>query len=187
MDLPPRPSSTDDHSDNEILKKKLNLTPQVELLKGKGNSYLERKRHNLAIFKYTEAMSQAPECPILYTNRAVALLRRGWFGDHYEAARDCHTVLHLDPTNVKAHFRLTRALIELNMFDEARECHTELKIRFSSPMMDKAIDNLLKELDEKQQVNLLNIALLLLQILFLEINLHNFLASGKLFTINTFG
>lgn len=113
---------------------------------------LERKEHNLAICKYTEALYHAPDNPILYSNRAAALLRRGWYGDNYAAVRDCNTALHLDPMYVKAHFRMARALSELNLFTEAKDCHTELKQRFSTPAWTKAIDGLGREIEDREKV-----------------------------------
>ena len=68
----------------------------------------------------------------LYLNRATALMRRKWYGDVYEALRDCHAALKLDPFYVKAHFRLSRALLELNQLQLADDCLQELKKRFPS-------------------------------------------------------
>lgn len=59
-------------------------------------------------------------------------MRRKWYGDVYEALRDCHSALKLDPFYVKAHFRLSRALLELNQLQLANDCLQELKKRFPS-------------------------------------------------------
>ncbi|XP_030377519.1 WD and tetratricopeptide repeats protein 1 isoform X2 [Scaptodrosophila lebanonensis] len=76
------------------------------------------------------ALAKYPKGEVLYLNRATALMRRGWFGDIYAALRDCHEALRLDPSYVKAHFRLSRALLELHRPREADKCLQELIQRF---------------------------------------------------------
>ena len=42
---------------------------------------------------------------LLYCNRALALLQRGWEGDAVAALADAELALALDASNHKAHFR----------------------------------------------------------------------------------
>lgn len=57
-------------------------------------------------------------------------MRRDWYGDMYEALRDCRRALNLDPSYVKAQFRMARALNEMGFVKEAEDCLKELQIRF---------------------------------------------------------
>lgn len=44
-----------------------------------------------AVQHYSAAIRLAPWAPVLYTNRALALLQRGWGGDALCALRDAET------------------------------------------------------------------------------------------------
>lgn len=57
-------------------------------------------------------------------------MRRNWYGDMYEALRDCRRALNLDPSYVKAQFRMARALNEMGFVKEAEDCLKEMKLRF---------------------------------------------------------
>lgn len=116
------------------------LSPEIAKIKESGNEYLEADNYLRAIHQYSKGIRADPQCSILYLNRATALMRRKWFGDHYQALKDCHTALSLDPYYYKAHFRISRALLELNKFDLAKEALGEFKNRF--PKKDKAISEL---------------------------------------------
>ena len=61
--------------------------------------------YNLAIEKYGYS--------IFYGNRAAAYMKRKWDGDIYAALRDCFHVLTVEPSDVKAHLRLCRCLLEM--------------------------------------------------------------------------
>ncbi|KAG5683678.1 hypothetical protein PVAND_012944 [Polypedilum vanderplanki] len=100
---------------------------KVDALKASGNEFLENEKYIQAIRKYTEAIQIAPDNQVLYLNRATALMRRKYFGDVYEALRDCHRALHLDPHYIKAHFRLARSLYEINQLTLSNDCLNELK------------------------------------------------------------
>jgi WD and tetratricopeptide repeats protein 1 len=83
---------------------KRRMTDEVEKQKKLGNDHLENENYLQAILQYTMAIQKAPESPVLYLNRATALMRRKWFGDFYDALKDCHTALHLDPGYVRSRF-----------------------------------------------------------------------------------
>ncbi|XP_055378898.1 WD and tetratricopeptide repeats protein 1 [Condylostylus longicornis] len=130
-----------------IVKRK--LPENVESFKKMGNDYLENEKYLRAIDQYSEAIEIAPFCPILYLNRATALMRRSWYGDVYAAIRDCHKALNLDPSYIKAHFRLARALFFLGKTKEADECLTELIKRFPSYESNHGVMMLKKEINER--------------------------------------
>ncbi|GAB0097419.1 Tetratricopeptide repeat [Sergentomyia squamirostris] len=126
LDLPPLHDR--EIVNSEAIRKK--LPEDVEADQKLGTDFLENEKYIEAIYQYTKAIEKAPNCAFLYLNRAIALVRRNWCGDIYAGLRDCHTALWLDPTYLKAHFRLARALLALNYISEASQCLAELKSRF---------------------------------------------------------
>jgi len=80
----------------------------------KGNFTQAITSYNVGIEKYGS--------PIFYGNRAAAYMKRKWDGDVYAALRDCYYVLSQDPTDVKAHLRLCRCLLEMKRPQEAQKC-----------------------------------------------------------------
>ncbi|XP_065366918.1 WD and tetratricopeptide repeats protein 1 [Calliphora vicina] len=127
------------------------LPEHIEEFKKLGNEFLENEKYYLAIRTYSEAISQAPQWPVLYLNRATAYMRRLWFGDVYAALKDCHTALKLDPKYVKAHFRLARSLLELGRTQEADECLKELIRRFPNYANNHGVLMLNKDIKENRQ------------------------------------
>lgn len=127
------------------------LPEHIEDYKKLGNEFLENEKYYLAIRTYSDAISQAPQWPVLYLNRATAYMRRLWFGDVYAALKDCHTALKLDPTYVKAHFRLARSLLELGRPQEADECLKELIRRFPNYANNHGVLMLNKDIKENRQ------------------------------------
>lgn len=127
------------------------LPEHIEECKKLGNEFLENEKYYLAIRSYSEAISQAPQWPVLYLNRATAYMRRLWFGDVYAALKDCHTALKLDPSYVKAHFRLARSLLELGRSEEADECLQELIRRFPNYANNHGVLMLNKDIKENRQ------------------------------------
>lgn len=121
---------------------------KVTSIKTSGNEFLENENYIQAIKKYTEAISIAPNNPVLYLNRATALMRRKYLGDVYEALRDCHRALHLDPHYIKAHFRLARALYEINQLTLSNDCLRELKKRFPSHEFDQSVRMLEQDINQ---------------------------------------
>lgn len=105
-------------------------TAEIDLLKKTGNHLLQNEKYFTAINEYTAAIALDPNYPALYLNRANALMRRNWYGDMYEALRDCRRALNLDPFYVKAQFRMARALNEMGFVKEAEDCLKEMKLRF---------------------------------------------------------
>lgn len=156
LDLPANPSSEDKPSSEENAKKK--LPEHVESVKKIGNDFLENEKYLQAIYQYSEAINMTNEYPVLYLNRATAFMRRKWYGDIYAGLRDCYMALRLDPTYIKAHFRLARALLELGYIEEANECLDELKTRFPSYATNSGVLMLKKDINSNIEVSLKNLA-----------------------------
>lgn len=60
-------------------KKSSDLPPKAEELKVKANGCFEAKHYVEAIEYYNKAIDIAPYSPILYGNRAAALMKRLWY------------------------------------------------------------------------------------------------------------
>lgn len=129
------------------------LPDHIEALKRNGNDFLENEKYLAAIYQYTMAIHLLPNHPVAYLNRATAYMRRNWYGDVYAGLRDCQTALKLDPTYVKAHFRLARALFELGYVDEASDCLQELKKRFPTHANNNGVQMLTKDIQIQQTKN----------------------------------
>lgn len=129
------------------------LPDHIEALKRNGNDFLENEKYLAAIYQYTMAIHLLPNHPVAYLNRATAYMRRNWYGDVYAGLRDCQTALKLDPTYVKAHFRLARALFELGYVDEASDCLHELKKRFPTHANNNGVQMLTKDIQIQQTKN----------------------------------
>lgn len=67
-------------------------------------------------------------------------------GDHYDALRDCLKALTLNPSHLKAHFRLARCLFELKYVAEAHECLDDFKGKFPEQAHSSACDALDKDI-----------------------------------------
>eukprot|EP00096_Caligus_rogercresseyi_P010985 TRINITY_DN4175_c0_g1_i2.p1 TRINITY_DN4175_c0_g1~~TRINITY_DN4175_c0_g1_i2.p1 ORF type:complete len:284 (-),score=69.88 TRINITY_DN4175_c0_g1_i2:117-968(-) len=96
------------------------LTGDIEQLKTLANSEFQSENYGKAIAIYNVALTRIQH-PVLLGNRAAAYMKRKWNGDCYVALRDCYRALALDPYYVKAHYRLTKCLIELKQLDQAEE------------------------------------------------------------------
>lgn len=121
---------------------------KVEAIKVLGNECLEKENYMQAIDQYTRAIELNPKYSVLYLNRATALMRRKYLGDVYSALKDCQTALELDPHYIKAHFRMARALLELNQLTMSNQCLQELKRRFSSHTDNHGVMMLEKDINE---------------------------------------
>lgn len=135
-------------SSNEIRSKAtvIILPPKCEALKLKANAVFEKQQFTLAINLYNDALRISPDAAVLYTNRAAALMKRGWDGDLYAALRDCYTALTLDHSYLKAHFRLARCLFELQWTKEAMQCLQLFKSKFPDHAQSSACENLDKDI-----------------------------------------
>lgn len=74
----------------------------------------------------------------------LSVIRRD--GDHYDALRDCLKALKLNPSHLKAHFRLARCLFELKYVSEALECLDDFKGKFPEQAHSSACDALDKDI-----------------------------------------
>lgn len=149
----PLPSSETSTATTVPFDRTTKLPDHIEALKRNGNDFLENEKYLAAIYQYTMAIHLLPNHPVAYLNRATAYMRRNWYGDVYAGLRDCQTALKLDPTYVKAHFRLARALFELGYVDEASDCLQELKKRFPSHADNNGVQMLTKDIQIQQTKN----------------------------------
>lgn len=145
--------STSSAATNVTYTKLSELPKHVDEMKRSGNEFMENEKYLQAINQYSECIKLLPNHPVFYLNRATAYMRRNWFGDVYSGLRDCQQALRLDPTYVKAHFRLARALYELGFVMEASECLDELKKRFPNDANNKQIQLLAKDIESHIEVN----------------------------------
>lgn len=152
-DSAPEMPSTSSSSTKATYSKLSKLPAHVEEMKRSGNEFMENEKYLQAINQYSECIKLLPNHPIFYLNRATAYMRRNWFGDMYSGLRDCQHALRLDPTYVKAHFRLARALYELGFVMEASECLDELKKRFPNDANNKQIQLLAQDIQSHIEVN----------------------------------
>lgn len=87
-------------------------------LKDQGNQAFREGRYYDAVQCYSQGIQVDDSMPVLYSNRAMALLKLGNFVD---AEADCSTCLSLDPSNVKALLRRGTARAYLAQFQAALE------------------------------------------------------------------
>lgn len=146
------PSTSATTSTNVGYTKLSKLPQHIDEMKRSGNEFMENEKYLQAINQYSECIKLMPKHPVFYLNRATAYMRRNWFGDVYSALRDCQQALRLDPTYVKAHFRLARALFELGFVVEASECLDELKKRFPNDATNKQIQLLAQDIQSHMEV-----------------------------------
>lgn len=147
--------STSSSSSKIAYTKHSKLPKHVEEMKRSGNEFMENEKYLQAINQYSECIKLLPSHPIFFLNRATAYMRRNWFGDMYSGLRDCQQALRLDPTYVKAHFRLARALYELGFVMEASECLDELKKRFPNDANNKQIQLLAQDIQSHIEVKVI--------------------------------
>ncbi|KAH3888973.1 hypothetical protein DPMN_013018 [Dreissena polymorpha] len=138
--------SQDKHKHCRHKDSRKSLSSVVESLKKKANAYFEKEQYNKAINLYNQAIMKAPDASMLYGNRAAAYMKRKWDGDVYAAMRDCHSALRLDQNHLKAHFRLSKCLNELQWCSEAFECLKHFKSKFPDYASSKACEQLDKDI-----------------------------------------
>ncbi|CAK7243365.1 MAG: hypothetical protein STHCBS139747_004884 [Sporothrix thermara] len=87
-------------------------------LKEEGNRRFQRGDFSAAEALYSQAILADPKNPALYTNRALARLKlEMWDG----VVADCTACLDRSPDNMKAHYYLSQAELQLRDFDNAVE------------------------------------------------------------------
>lgn len=146
-EMPSTSSLTSSSSSSKMTYTKSSKLPQhIHEMKRSGNEFMENEKYLQAINQYGECIKRIPNHPVFYLNRATAYMRRNWYGDMYAGLRDCQQALQLDPTYVKAHFRLARALFELGFVMEASDCLDELKKRFPDDANNKQIQLLSQDI-----------------------------------------
>lgn len=147
-------SATASAASSSVFYTKLSKLPKhIDEMKRSGNDFMGNEKYLQAVNQYSDCIELMPNHPIFYLNRATAYMRRQWNGDVYSALRDCRQALQLDPTYVKAHFRLARALFELDFVTEASECLDELKKRFPNDAGDRQIQLLAQDIESDMMVN----------------------------------
>lgn len=122
------------------------LPEKVLILKKMANDLLYKGVYSAALEFYNSAIMECPDCAILYANRAATLMRRGWSGDTYAAIKDCYKAIKLDPSHVKSHFRLAKALMDLKRAREAHECILYFKAKFPRHAKSHAVCLLEKDI-----------------------------------------
>lgn len=55
------------------------LPPDVEHIKILANTAFQQRQYTTAIGLYSKALLRAPKAPVLYSNRAVACMKRNWY------------------------------------------------------------------------------------------------------------
>lgn len=133
---------------NVLTRKKYVLPPKAEELKAKANSCFEQANYLEAIEFYNLAILETSDSPILYGNRAAALMKRNWDGDYYMALLDCYEALNIDKMHLKSHFRLVKCLFELKWIEEAKECLDIFVERFPEYANSNACDILVNDIEE---------------------------------------
>lgn len=124
------------------------LPPKAEELKAKANSCFEQANYLEAIEFYNLAILETSDSPILYGNRAAALMKRNWDGDYYMALLDCYKALNNDKMHLKSHFRLVKCLFELKWIEEAKQCLDIFVERFPEYANSNACDILVNDIEE---------------------------------------
>ena len=98
------------------------LPDQLQALKEFGNKFFKRGDLCDAIRVYNDMIWLLPNCVVVRCSRAIALYKRGWEGDCYQAFRDCLHALQFDLHYAKAHFWLAKSLLKLDERDSAYHC-----------------------------------------------------------------
>ncbi|KAH8104039.1 hypothetical protein BXZ70DRAFT_1005593 [Cristinia sonorae] len=107
------------------------LSQAINAAKEEGNTFFKSGQRDKAIQRYSMAASLAAQRPpweasqlmreevaTVMSNRSVAFLEEG---DYIDALVDAETVIALKRPWSKGHFRKTKALIQMQQWDDARE------------------------------------------------------------------
>ncbi|KAJ1537660.1 hypothetical protein HK405_014445, partial [Cladochytrium tenue] len=82
----------------------------AETHKQQGNNHFLAGRYEDAVREYSVAIIKNPTNPVYYTNRALTFLRLRQFE---RCISDCEKAIEIDARNVKGHYLLGQALVEL--------------------------------------------------------------------------
>jgi len=85
-------------------------------LKDLGNKHFSLRQYDAAVDCYTKAILKNPTVPHYYTNRALCFLNKKQWN---QAVQDSKQALERDPSLVKGHFYLGKALLEKDCLDDA--------------------------------------------------------------------
>ncbi|KAL1464740.1 hypothetical protein WDU94_004360 [Cyamophila willieti] len=100
-----------------------------------GQKAFDNKEYEKALVEYDKAIAEVRDQPILYTNRALILLRLGLYD---QVLSDCEKSIRLDKDNLYPHLYMAHAIHCLGDVDEAQEYIEELKVKY--PEKVKVID-----------------------------------------------
>ncbi|EGF82990.1 hypothetical protein BATDEDRAFT_21274 [Batrachochytrium dendrobatidis JAM81] len=150
--------SKDDVVENETLAALQSLqfdgTPRevAENFKHQGNAAFKEgpRKYKDAVAYYTKALAANAQDKkldsILYSNRAAVNLEQG---NYRQVLNDCAAAIRLDPKNIKALFRSTKALFALDRVDEGIDC---CELGISIDPQNKSLHAELLKLKKKKQV-----------------------------------
>ena len=153
-------SSTKDcfNTNKKVRKTRSNQVNEgAEQVRLEANAHFSNGKYTQAITNYNIGIEKYGSSKF-YANRAAAYMKRKWDGDIYAALRDCYYVLNQDPTDVKAHLRLCRCLLEMKRPEEAQKCIEVFKVccpdQVKSPdcqKVEQEITQALEKLSEENQ------------------------------------
>ncbi|XP_069358026.1 WD and tetratricopeptide repeats protein 1 isoform X1 [Maniola hyperantus] len=132
---------------NGTIEQQPQLPDRVRQIKEMANELVNNGNYSSAVELYNTAIAECPDCAILYSNRAAALMRRSWSGDTYAAIKDCYKAIKLDSGHVKSHFRLAKGLMDLKRAREAHECLLYFKDKFPKHAQSHAVFLLQKDIN----------------------------------------
>jgi len=107
--------------------------------KERGNAHFKNAEFPEAVKAYTEAISHAPEDPVMYSNRAAAYMK---LGEYPTALRDCDKCLELNPNFVKGYSRKGTCHFFMKEYHKAMEAYD--KGHTVDPTNQECIDGIAK-------------------------------------------
>lgn len=107
--------------------------------KERGNAHFQKAEFPEAVAAYTEAISHAPDDPVMYSNRAAAYMKLGEFPT---ALRDCDKCLELNPKFVKGYSRKGACHFFMKEYHKAMEAYD--KGHTVDPTNQECIDGIAK-------------------------------------------
>lgn len=107
--------------------------------KERGNAHFQKGEYPEAVAAYNEAVSHAPDDPVMYSNRAAAYMKLGEFPT---ALRDCDKCLELNPSFVKGYSRKGTCHFFMKEYHKAMEAYD--KGHSIDPSNQECIDGIAK-------------------------------------------